>query len=46
MVHQKGFLVLSLKPLISPCSQCLRVIELPILGSFNNDISKGGNHGF
>ena len=32
MVHQKGIFVLDLKPLISQCSPCLRVIELPILG--------------
>jgi hypothetical protein len=32
MVHQNGIFDLDLKPLISQCSPCLRVIELPILG--------------
>jgi len=32
MCHQKGVFVLDPKPLISLCSPCLRVIELPFLG--------------
>jgi len=30
MAHHKGYLVLDLKPLLSQCSPCLRVIELPV----------------
>ena len=32
MVLPKGIIVLGLNPLISPCSLCLCVIELPFLG--------------
>ena len=41
MVHQKDVFVLDLKSLISQCSPCLRVIELPVFringGSTRND---------
>jgi len=34
MAHPKGVIVLGLKPLVSQCSLCLRVIEVPFSGSF------------
>ena len=32
ILNKKGITVLRLKPLISPCSLCLRIIELPFFG--------------